>query len=472
MARRAIVVGSGPNGLTAAILLARAGLDVTVFEANETIGGGIRSAELTLPGFTHDVCSAIHPMAIASPVFRSLKLETQGLEWIQPSAAVAHPLDDGRWALLERSLDATAAGLGGDAHSYRKLLAPLIERSETLMPALLEPLIPPHHPIMMARFGLKAIRSADGLARTKFEGEAARALLAGIAAHSMLPLTAMGSASFALVLAMAGHAYGWPMPKGGSQRIAEALAGLLRGAGGVVVVGHQVMNADQLAGADVVMFDVTPRQLIAIAGDRLPHRYRRRLEGYRYGPAAFKVDWALSQPIPWRAPEIARGGTVHIGGTLAEIASSEGEVAEGRCSERPFVLLAQQSLFDSTRAPAGSHTAWGYCHVPNGSTVDMTARIEAQIERFAPGFRDIVIGRSVMTPADLERKNHNYIGGDIVGGANDLAQTFARPILARDPYAIPVKGWFLCSASTPPGGGVHGMCGYHAARAALRSIKL
>jgi phytoene dehydrogenase-like protein len=471
MTPRAIVVGSGPNGLTAAIVLARAGVDVTVLEANETIGGGTRSLELTLPGFTHDICSAIHPMAVASPIFKSLALETQGLEWIQPPAEVAHPLDDGTVGLLYRSLDATANGLGADGGAYAKLLGPLVDESHELLDSLLGPLLPPRHPLMLARFGLKAIRSADGLARAKFDREPARALFAGIAAHSMLPLTAMGSASFALVLAMAGHANGWPMPRGGSQSIARALARTLEAAGGRIVISHKVTSDAELADADLVLFDITPRQLLTIAGDRLPHRYRARLERYRYGPAAFKIDWALSDPIPWRAVDTARAGTVHLGGTLDEIASAEDDVAHGRCAEQPFVLVAQQSLFDDTRAPKGKHTAWGYCHVPNGSTVDMTKRIEDQIERFAPGFRDVVLSRSTLTPAGLELSNANYIGGDIVGGANDLRQTFARPVLARDPYSIPVKGWFFCSASTPPGGGVHGMCGFHAAESALRSLR-
>jgi phytoene dehydrogenase-like protein len=466
---RAIVVGSGPNGLTAAVVLARAGLDVTVLEANHTIGGGARSAELTLSGFTHDICSAIHPMATASPVFRALELESHGLEWID-ATPVAHPLDGERVVLLQRSLDATARGLGRDERAYIRFMKPLVDSWEALLPSLLAPLIPPRHPIRMARFGLKALRSADGLARARFEGAQARAMFAGIAAHSMLPLTAMGSASFGLVLAMAGHAVGWPMPRGGSQSIADSLARLLSDSSGSIVTGHRVSNAGELRNADVVLFDITPRQLIAIAGDILPSRYRRKLERFRYGPAAFKVDWALSQPIPWRSEETARAGTVHIGGTIDEIATSEHDVASGRHPEKPFVLLAQQSLFDDSRAPAGKHTGWAYCHVPNGSTVDMTDRIEAQVERFAPGFRETILARSVLTPAQLEQHDANYIGGDIVGGANDLWQTLARPTLAPDPYAIPVKGWFLCSSSTPPGGGVHGMCGYHAAQSALRSL--
>lgn len=476
MTHRAIIVGSGPNGLAGAIALAQAGLDVTVLEAEDTIGGGTRSAELTLPGFTHDVCSAIHPMAVASPFFRSLQLERYGLEWIHPSAPVAHPLDDGSAVLLERSVDATADALGPDSHAYRELFGPLVEHSNRLFDALLQPMIPPRHPIALARFGLSAIRSASGLSCARFRGEHARALFAGIAAHSLLPLTATGSASFGLVLGIAGHAWGWPVPRGGSQRIADALAAHLKSLGGSIVTGKRVIDAGEFSGADAVMFDTSPRVLESIAADRLRPRYRRRLLRYRAGPAAFKMDWALTAPIPWRAKECARGGTVHVGGTLEEIAAGEREVAEGRHPERPFVLLAQSSLFDDTRAPRGQHTAWAYCHVPNGSTFDMASRIEAQIERFAPGFREIILARHVTTPADLERHNANYTGGDVVGGANDLRQVIARPMLALDPYRIPVRHahgeWLICSGSTPPGGGVHGMCGFNAARSALKRLRL
>jgi phytoene dehydrogenase-like protein len=476
MTHRAIVVGSGPNGLAGAIALAQAGLEVTILEAKETIGGGTRSAELTLPGFTHDVCSAIHPMAVGSPFFRSLGLERHGLQWIHPPAPLAHPLDDGTAVVLERSVDATAEALGADARAYRRLFGPLVEHSNELFDALLQPLIPPRHPIAVARFGLSAIRSASALSRARFRGERARALFAGIAAHSFLPLTAAGSASFGLVLATAGHAWGWPLPRGGSQRIADALAASLKNLGGSIVTGERVIDAAEFSDADTVMFDTSPRVLASIAGDWLPPRYRRRLLRYRDGPAAFKMDWALSAPIPWRAKECERAGTVHIGGTLEEIALSERDVADGRHPERPFVLLAQQSLFDETRAPRGQHAAWAYCHVPNGSTFDMASRIEAQIERFAPGFRDIILARHVTTPDDFERYNANYSGGDVVGGANDLWQLFARPVLALDPYAVPVRRtrgeWFICSASTPPGAGVHGMCGFNAARSALKRLRL
>jgi phytoene dehydrogenase-like protein len=466
----AIVVGSGPNGLAAAITLARAGLSVTVLEAESTIGGGCRSAELTLPGFTNDVCSAIHPMGIASPFFNSLPLAEHGVTWIHPTVPLAHPLDDGSASILQRSLAATAASLGPDGRAYRRIFAPLVDNCDALLDALLVPLIPPRHPIALARFGVNAIRSVEALARARFDGDSARALFAGIGAHSLLPLSAMASASFALVLGMVAHARGWPLPRGGAQSIANALAAQLASLDGEIVTGHRVVDHAELGDVGIVMFDVSPSQLVAIGGDRLPKRYRSRLLRFRHGPAAFKLDWALSAPIPWRAAECLQAGTVHVGGTLDEIAAAERDVADGRHPERPFVLLAQPSLFDDTRAPAGRHTAWAYCHVPNGSIVDMTARIEAQVERFAPGFRDVILQRCVTTPAELERHDANYVGGDIVGGANDLWQTIARPTLSSNPYSVPVPGWYLCSASTPPGGGVHGMCGLNAARSALRSL--
>jgi len=469
----AIVVGSGPNGLAAAITLAQAGLAVTVLEAEETIGGGSRSAQLTLPGFTHDVCSAIHPMAVASPFFSSLPLDRYGLTWIHPSLPLAHPLDDGSAVILDRSLDETAVTLGGkDGRAYRRIFGPLVEESGALLEALLVPLLPPRHPVRLARFGLGsgALRSVTGLAIARFRGEHARALFGGIGAHSLLPLSATASASFALVLGMTGHVFGWPLPRGGAQAIPNALAAHLTSLGASIVTGRRVVDHAELRGADIVMFDVSPRQLRAIGGDRLPSSYRASLFRYRYGPAAFKLDWALAEPIPWTAAVCRGAGTIHIGGAIGELSLSEHDVAEGRHPERPFVLLAQPSLFDDTRAPAGKHTAWAYCHVPNGSTFDMTARIEAQVERFAPGFRELILERRVTTPADLERHNANYIGGDIVGGANTLWQTIARPRLSLNPYAVPVRGWFLCSASTPPGGGVHGMSGFNAAKSALRSL--
>ena len=466
----AVVVGSGPNGLAAAITFAQAGRSVLVLEARETIGGGCRSAELTLPGFVHDVCSAIHPLGLGSPFFETLPLGDHGLEWIHPPAPVAHPMDDGTAVLIERSVDETAAGLGPDGRAYRSLMGPLAADWIGLATDLLGPLAIPRHPVSLARFGLKAIRSARGLAESRFEGERARAVFAGIAGHAILPLERTATAAIALVLGTVAHAVGWPLPRGGSQRIADALASYLRSLGGQIETGSPVESLDRLPPARATLLDTTPRQLLRIAGDRLRGRYRRQLEAYRYGPAAFKLDFALSGPIPWRARECARAGTVHLGGTLAEIAASEAAVGRGEHPERPYVLLAQQSLFDPSRAPAGQHTVWAYCHVPNGSTVDMAARIEAQIERFAPGFRDRVLARSVLTPARLEEHNANYVGGDINGGAQDLGQMFARPALRVVPYSTPLRGLYICSSSTPPGGGVHGMCGHHAARAALRAL--
>lgn len=465
----AIVVGSGPNGLAAAATLAGAGRSVLVLEAAERLGGGARSAELTLPGFVHDVCSAIHPLGLGSPFFRTLPLSQHGLDWIQPDLPLAHPLDDGTAVVLERSLEATADGLGADGPAYRGLMARRVADWEAIAPDLLGPLRPPRHPIAYVRFGLAAMRTARGLAESAFRGERARALFAGLAAHSILPLEKPFTASFGLVLGILGHAVGWPLPRGGSQRITDALAGHLRTLGVELVTGARVGSLDELPASRAIFCDVTPRQLLQLAGDRLSAGYRRRLASYRYGPGVFKVDLALAGPVPWRSRECLRAGTLHLGGTLPEIAEGEAAVWRGQHPERPYVLVAQQSLFDPTRAPAGKHTLWAYCHVPNGSDVDMSERILAQIERFAPGFRDLVLAQSAMGPTQLEEYNPNYFGGDINGGAQDLAQLFARPLLKWVPYATPVAGLYLCSSSTPPGGGVHGMCGYHAARAALRA---
>jgi phytoene dehydrogenase-like protein len=467
----AIVVGAGPNGLAAAIVLAREGFSVRVVEAAETVGGGARSAELTLPGFVHDVCSAIHPLGIASPLFRTLPLTEHGLEWIDPPAALAHPFDDGTAALLERSPEAVALGLGDDEDRWRRLFAPLVRDAEPLLDEVLAPMHLPTHPVALARFGARAAPPATGLARLSFRGAKARGLFAGLAAHSMLPLGRPPSAAFGLMLGLLGHAVGWPLPRGGSQRISDALASYLRTLGGEIETGRRVESLAELGDARAVLLDVTPRGLLALAGERLPSRYRRRLERYRYGSGVFKLDWALDGPIPWRAEECARAATVHLGATLEEIADSEASPARGEIVERPYVLLAQQSLFDPTRAPAGQHTAWAYCHLPNGSTVDMTERIESQVERFAPGFRERILARSALGPADLERHNANYVGGDINGGAATLSQLLTRPVARLSPYTTPLPGVFLCSSSTPPGGGVHGMCGYHAARAALRSLR-
>jgi phytoene dehydrogenase-like protein len=462
-----IVVGSGPNGLAAAITMARAGRTVLVREAQDTIGGGTRSASLTLSGFIHDVCSAVHPLAVASPFFQSLPLADHGLEWIHPPAPLAHPLDDGTAVMLERTVEATLETLGPDAAAYRELMDPLVAQWDQLKTELLGPLRLPRRPFALARFGLRALRSARGLAESRLKGERARALFAGIAAHSMLPLERIPSAAVGLVLGIAGHAVGWPVPRRGSQSIARALASYLRSLSGEIITGAPVGSLDELPSARAVLCDLTPRQLLRFAGHRLPPAYKQKLERYRYGPAAFKLDWALDGPIPWKAAECSRAGTVHLGGSLAEIALSEREPWAGKPADKPFVLLAQPSLFDPTRAPAGKHTAWAYCHVPNGSTFDMTQRIEDQVERFAPGFRDRILARSVMPPAELERHNANLVGGDINGGVQDLWQIFSRPTLRL--YSTPVKGLFICSSSTPPGGGVHGMCGYFAARTALRS---
>lgn len=466
-----MVVGSGPNGLAAAIEIARqGGLPVTLIEGAERIGGGMRSAELTLPGFVHDICSAIHPLGVGSPFFSSLPLAEYGLRWIHPPSPLAHPFDDGTAALLERSVAATGATLGEDAGTYERLMAPLVADWSQLTAEILAPPHLPRHPRTLARFGMPALRSAAGLARHLFRGQRARALFAGLAAHSQLPLERPVSAAFGLVLGAAGHAVGWPLPEGGAQRLADALAACLRDLGGEIVTGRPIALLEEVAGARLVLLDVTPRQLLEMAGSRLGALYRRQLGRFRYGSGVFKIDWALDGPIPWRAPACARAGTVHLGGTLAEIAAGERQVWQGRHPEKPFVLLAQQSLFDPSRAPAGKHTGWAYCHVPSGSRFDMTERIESQVERFAPGFRKLILARHGRCAADLEAYNPNCIGGDINGGVQDLGQLFTRPVLRSKPYATGVPGLFLCSASTPPGGGVHGMCGYHAARAALRTL--
>jgi phytoene dehydrogenase-like protein len=466
--REAFVVGSGPNGLTAAITLARAGFKVTVLEAQSTIGGGMRSAPLTLPGFTHDICSAVHPMAVSSPAFASMPLAEHGLEWIQPPVPAAHPLDGGEAVTAEVSVKATAARLGADSGIYESVMSPLAARWKELLEEILAPPHIPAHPLILARFGLFAPLSADRVARTLFRGDRARALFAGMAAHSVLPLEKAGSAAFGWVLALAAHAVGWPIPRGGSQRIADSLVSYLKSLGGEVLSNREVRSLRELPAKSLVLCDVSPRQLLRIAADRLPDWYCRTLERYRYGPGVFKLDWALNSPIPWRNADCARAGTVHIGGTLEEVAASERAAWSGLSSKHPFVLVAQPSLFDSSRAPAGKHTAWAYCHVPNGSKEDMTARIEAQVERFAPGFGETIHARHKMSPAHMEAHNANLIGGDISGGANNLGQLLLRPAAAA--YRTPSPGLFLCSASTPPGGGVHGMCGYHAARMALKRL--
>lgn len=466
----AIVIGSGPNGLAAAIKLAQEGFSVAVFEAKKTIGGGMRSSELTLPGFIHDICSAIHPLGLGSPFLSTLPLKEHGLHWIHPLAPLAHPFDDGTAAILERSIEETCKTLSIDATAYKRLMKPLVSNWDNLSSDLLGPLHFPRHPLAMARFGIKAIRSAEGLSKSLFKGDRAPGFFAGLAAHSILPLDKALTAAFGLILGILGHAIGWPIPQGGSQSIANALASYFLSLGGKIFTEVNVENLDELPASRVILCDTSPKQLLKIAGHRLPSGYKSKLESYRYGPGVFKLDWALNGPIPWKAKECFRAGTVHLGGLSEEIVKSEHEIWKGNHPEKPYVLIAQQSLFDSTRAPEGKHTGWGYCHVPNGSNFDMTDRIEAQIERFAPGFRDCIIARAKRSAIEFEQYNSNYVGGDINGGIQDIFQLFTRPTARLVPYSTPVEGLYICSCSTPPGGGVHGMCGYHAACAASKLL--
>ncbi len=463
----ALVIGAGPNGLAAAIEIARAGHSVCLYEGNSTIGGGTRSAELTLPGFIHDVCSAVHPLGAASPFFTQLPLQNYGLEFVFPPAALANPFDDGTALLIEQSIDSTAERLGTDRASYKKIFAPLVKNWNDLAGDVLGPIgLMPRHPFAMARFGLSAIRSAKSFAEAKFQEDKTRALFAGLAGHSFLSLDQLGTTAFGLMLGTLAHVVGWPVTRGGSQNLANALGSHFTELGGEIVTDHRVESLKDLPPAKAILCDVTPRQLVRMAGDSLTPAFRKRLERYRYGPAAFKLDWALSAPVPWKAAECRLAATVHLGGSFAEILDSEWKASHGQHAEKPLVLVAQPSLFDPTRAPNGQHTLWAYCHVPNGSTVDMCETIERQVERFAPGFRDCIIERSVLTPAEYERYNPNLVGGDINGGIQDLPQMFLRPTARM--YSTSLKNLYLCSSSTPPGGGVHGMCGYHAARVALR----
>ena len=463
----AVVVGSGPNGLAAAVTLARAGRSVLVLEGHDTIGGGMRTLEYTQPGFRHDVCSAVHPLGVASPFFRDLPLRDYGLEWVFPDLPLVHLLGNEAVA-LHRSVDETAAGLGPDGDAYRRLFMPLSKSWRELLDEFLGPLGLPRRPLLMARFGLRAIQPAALLARRTFTTPAAQALFAGMAAHITIPLERITTAAGGLMLGMLAHAIGWPVARGGSQSIATALAAYLGTLGGEIQTGAWVRSLGDIPPARAVLFDVTPRQLLDIAGDALPGGYRRRLEGYRYGQGVFKIDWALSEPVPWRNADARRAGTLHLGGTLEEIAAGERAVWDNRLPQPPYVLFAQPSLFDSRRAPGQAHTAWAYCHVPRGATADMTAAIEQTIEAHAPGFRDCIIGRHTISAAEYEAYNPNYIGGDINGGVQDWRQLFTRPVARLDPYSTPNPRLFLCSSATPPGGGVHGMCGYHAARSALR----
>jgi phytoene dehydrogenase-like protein len=466
----AVIVGSGPNGLAAAITLAQAGRSVLVLEAETEIGGGTRTAEVTLPGFQHDLCSAIHPLGVGSPFFRKLPLQEFGLEWIYPAIELAHPLDDGRAATLCRSIQATSEGLGPDADAYQRLIAPLAQDWEKILEEFLGPLpLPPRHPLVAARFGLLALRPASSLAKSWLKAPLGRALFAGMAAHAIQPLERPMTSAIGLVMDILGHSVGWPLPRGGSQQIAFALAGYLRSLGGEIQTGTRVTSLKELPPSRAVLLDLTPRQFLQIAGEDLPPGYRRQLQSFRYGPGVFKVDYALNAPIPWKSPACRQAATVHVGGHFEEVTRSERAVWRGEHPEQPFVLLAQQSLFDPSRAPQGRHTAWAYCHVPNGSTVDMYERITNQIERFAPGFRDCILAHADKNTAEMEAYNPNYVGGDINGGVLDLMQLFTRPAWRLVPYSTPLKGVFLCSSSTPPAGGVHGMCGYHSARAALRA---
>ncbi len=455
--------------MAASIVLATAGKSVRVLEAESTIGGGTRSQALTLPGFIHDVCSSVLPLAHASPFFRTLPLAEYGLTYDHPPIPLAHPLDDGSAGALDRSVAVTASGLGPDGAAYRGLMEPIVRHAELLTRQFLGPPRPSAHLVTLARFGIPALRSAAALAASRFRTEQARALFVGLGAHSMLSLRRPATASFGLVLAAAGHAYGWPFAHGGSRRVADALAALLRALGGTIALDVRVASMPQLSSRRVVLFDLTPRQVLPIASSQWPDGFSRQLQRFRYGPGVFKVDWALDGPIPWRAPACRQAGTVHVGGAFDEVVAAEDAVAEGGVAERPFVILAQPTVADPTRAPAGKHVGWAYCHVPNGSTVDMRERIEAQVERFAPGFTSRILARQVMGPADIERHNANNVGGDINGGIADLRQLFIRPTSRL--YATPNRQLYLCSSSTPPGGGVHGMCGYYAARAALRRAR-
>ncbi len=463
----AVVVGSGPNGLAAAVALAQAGASVLVLEAADEIGGGTRTAESTLPGFRHDVCSAVHTMGILSPFFRSLPLEEHGLRWIRPPASLAHPLDDGPAVMLWRSLDETCAGLGEDARAYRALLSPLLRDPHGFLADALGPLRVPRHPLAFAYFGLHGMWPASWLAKARFRGARARALFAGCAGHSSLPLDKFFTGALGLMFALTGHVEEWPVAEGGSASISRALASLLVEKGGVIRTASHVRSLAELPSARVFLFDTSPDQLAAICEPVLPPGYVRRLRRYRYGPGVFKLDWALDGPIPWRDPACLEASTVHVGGTLEEIAASEAAMFRGDHSARPYLIVCQQSQFDPGRAPAGKHTGYAYCHVPANSDRDMTGAIEAQIERFAPGFRDRILARKATRSADFARYNPNFVGGAITGGVADLTQLFTRPVARRNPYTTPNPRVLICSAATPPGGGVHGMCGYHAARTAL-----
>ncbi len=466
----AVVVGSGPNGLAAAIVLQQAGLSVLLLEGKETIGGGLRSTALTLPGYIHDICSAIHPFAVFSSFFRSLPLDKYGLKYIYPPIAAAHPFDDGSAAVLKSSIDETAASLGNDSSAYKKLIGPLIKDWPKIGPFIQRPFSIPSHPLALANFGIDAILPASTLIKKKFNDKHGRGFMAGMAAHAVQPLTNMATSAIALVFLLLGHDGGWPMAEGGSQSLANALASYFENLGGKIETNTMVSSLQQLPSAHAVVFDITPGQLLQIAGHKLTAMYRWQLKRYRYGMGVFKIDWALDGPIPFTAAECREAGTIHIGNSFEEIARGEKETWGKKHPQKPFVLLAQQSLFDPTRAPEGKQTAWAYCHTPAGSTTDMTDIIENQVERFAPGFRDRILARHTMNASETENYNPNYIGGDIGGGVQDITQLFTRPALRFSPYRTSAKGIYLCSSSTPPGGGVHGMCGYNAAQRVLKDI--
>jgi len=465
----AVVVGSGPNGLAAAITMQQQGLSVLLIEGKDTIGGGLRTAELTLPGFKHDICSAIHPMAVASPFFASLPLQQHGLDFIQPGLAAAHPYDDGTAAFLSHSIEETAAALGPDKQAYLDLIGPLVRDWDKLVDSILSPLKFPKHPFLLAGFGLKALQSAEMISK-RFSTEKAKGLWAGMTAHSIQPLSNLATAAIGMVLSAVGHVHGWPVPKGGSQSVADALASYFSSIGGEIQTGWMVKSLDELPKSKTIFLDLTPKQMLKLAPDKFSALYKWQLNNYRYGMGVFKVDWALSEPIPFLAEETRRAGTVHIGNTFGEIARTEQQSARDVHAEKPFVLLAQPSVFDDSRAPSGKHTAWAYCHVPNGSVKDMTEAIEKQVERFAPGFRDTILAKNTMNTAEIEAYNPNYIGGDINGGIIDIGQLYTRPALRLSPYRTSAKGIYICSSSTPPGGGVHGMCGYYAAVQACADI--
>ncbi|MET0341863.1 MAG: NAD(P)/FAD-dependent oxidoreductase [Polyangiales bacterium] len=466
----AVVVGAGPNGLAAATRLAERGFSTLLVEAREKVGGGLSSDALTLPGFVHDRCAAIHTMGVISPYFTKLPLAEHGLRWAFPEASVAHPLDDRPAAMLEHSLEATAAGLGADARRYTRLLKPFLRAPEGLLADLMAPLGIPKHPFAMARFGFYALRPATWLARM-FRTVEARALLGGCAGHSILPFSNFGTGAFGLIFLLTGHMERWPAVEGGSEQLARALASYFVSKGGTIQTGLPVRSLADLPPSRVVLFDLSPKAISEIAGDALPARYRQRLGRYVYGPGLFKIDYALSGPIPWKDPSCARASTLHLGGTFEEIAASEAAVWRGEVPERPYLIVCQQSHFDASRAPAGQHTGYAYMHVPPGCDVDATAQLEAQIERFAPGFRDVVLARHVMKPRDFEAHNASYVGGAVTGGAALLSQLFTRPVARLDPYSTPNPKLFMCSHATPPGGGVHGMCGFHAAESAIRRLR-